>query len=109
MAQMREVARKKPLAEREEKARVSTTDPEARVMKMADGGYRPAYNAQLATDTGSQVIVGVEVTNAGSDQGQLGEMRAQLRTRYGREPNAMLVEGGFEKLSGACAWAPKRT
>ena len=98
LAVMPEVAQKKPAAEREEKARVSTTDPEARVMKMADGGYRPAYNAQLATDTGSQVIVGVDVTNAGSDQGQLGEMRAQLRTRYGREPDAMLVDGGFAKL-----------
>ena len=98
LAVLPEVAQKKPAAEREEKARVSTTDPEARVMKMADRGYRPAYNAQLATDTGSQVIVGVEVTNAGSDQGQLGEMREQLRDRYGREPEAMLVDGGFAKL-----------
>jgi transposase len=98
LAVLPEVAQKKPAAEREEKARVSTTDPEARVMKMADGGYRPAYNAQLATDTGSQVIVGVEVTDAGTDQGQLGEMRAQLRDRYGREPEAMLVDGGFAKL-----------
>ncbi len=98
LAEMPAVAQKKPAAEREEKARVSTTDPEARVMKMADGGYRPAYNAQLATDTGSQVIVGVEVINAGSDQGQLGVMRAQLRARYGREPEAMLVDGGFAKL-----------
>lgn len=98
LAVLPEVAEKKPAAEREEKARVSTTDSEARVMKMADGGYRPAYNAQLATDAGSQVIVGVEVTTAGSDQGQLGEMRAQLRDRYGREPEAMLVDGGFAKL-----------
>lgn len=98
LAEMPAVEKKKPAAEREEKARVSTTDPEARVMKMADGGFRPAYNAQLATDTGSQVIVGVEVTNAGSDQGQLGAMREQLRERYGREPEAMLVDGGFAKL-----------
>src|SRR5262249_34608691 len=33
----------------EKPARASTTDPEARVMKMADGGFRPAYNVQLAT------------------------------------------------------------
>jgi len=98
LAVLPEVAEKKPAAEREEKARVSTTDPEARVMKMADGGYRPAYNAQLATDTGSQVIVGVAVTDAGTDQGQLGQMRGQLRDRYGREPEAMLVDGGFAKL-----------
>jgi len=50
--------------------RVSTTDPEARVMKMGDGGFRPAYNVQLATDTESRVIVGVDVTNAGTDHAQ---------------------------------------
>jgi hypothetical protein len=40
------------------KARVSTTDPEARVLKMADGGFRPAYNGQLCTDTDTQIVVG---------------------------------------------------
>jgi len=98
LAELPAVAEKKPVAKREEKARVSTTDPEARVMKMGDGGFRPAYNAQLATDTASQVVVGVEVTPAGSDQGQMGAMRDQLRARYGREPGAMLVDGGFAKL-----------
>jgi hypothetical protein len=54
-----------------EEARASTTDAEATVMKMGDGGFRPAYNAQYATDTESQVIVGVEVVTVGSDMGQL--------------------------------------
>jgi len=51
--------------------RVSTTDPDARVIKIPDGGFRPACNAQLArtTDT-ARAIVGVRVTNRGSDQGQ---------------------------------------
>ena len=53
-----------------DKARVSTTDPGARVMKMADGGFRPAHNVPFATDTESQVITGVDVVNTGSDQGQ---------------------------------------
>ena len=78
-----------------EDARASTTDPQARVMKMADGGWRPAYNAQLATDTGSQVIVGLDVTNAGTDHGQLGPMVRQLRRRYGRAPGAWLADAGF--------------
>jgi hypothetical protein len=52
-------------------ARMSMTDPEARVMKMADGGFRPAFNAQLTATTRGQVIVGVAVTNTGTDQGQL--------------------------------------
>ena len=48
------------------KARASTTDPEARVMKMSDGGFRPAYNVQLATDTQSQIITGIDVSNSRS-------------------------------------------
>lgn len=82
-----------------EDARASTTDPEARVMKMADGGFRPALNAQLATDTVSQVIVGVDVGDVGSDHGALTPMLAQLTARHGRAPGAMLVDGGFVNLA----------
>jgi cytoskeletal protein RodZ len=59
-----------------EEARVSTTDPEARVMKMADGGFRPACNVEFATDCAHQIILGVDVTNSGSDMGQLLPMQA---------------------------------
>ncbi len=86
-------ARKKP--EKKDQARASTTDPDARFMKMPDGGIRPAVNVQLATDTGSQIITGVEVTNAGSDMGQMAPMIDEHRDRYGRPPGAMLVDGGF--------------
>jgi hypothetical protein len=68
-------------------------------MKMADGGFRPAFNAQLATDTASGVIVGVDVGNVGSDRGQLGPMVRQLERRYARAPGAMLVDGGFLNLA----------
>ena len=76
-------------------ARVSTTDPDARVMKMADGGYRPAYNVQLATDVDSRMIVGVTVTNVGSDRAAVVPMLDQLAQRTGRHPRAHLVDGGF--------------
>ena len=79
-------------------ARVSTTDPEARVMKMADGGFRPAFNAQLTATTRGQVIVGVAVTNAGADQGQLTPMAEQLQRRYGRAPAEVLADGGYVDL-----------
>lgn len=75
-------------------ARVSTTDPEARVMKMADGGYRPAYNVQVATDHDSDVIVGVAVTNAGCDQEELLPMLTHVEARVGR-PHTWLVDGGY--------------
>jgi len=88
-------ARKKP--KEREKTRVSTTDAEATVMKMADGGYRPAYNVQLATDTASQIITGVDVVTTGGDQGQLAPMVDQHEERYEQVPEAMLVDGGFVK------------
>jgi transposase len=91
-----ELESKKP-ADEKDKARCSTTDPEATVMKMANGGFNPAFNVQFATDTKSQVIVGVDVITSGSDQGQMGPMVEQIRDRYDRVPGAMLVDGGFAK------------
>jgi transposase len=77
--------------------RASSTDSEARVMKMADGGYRPAYNVQFSTTTDSQVIVGVDVNNIGSDQGQLSPMLDQVEQRYEERPAQCLVDGGYAR------------
>ncbi len=78
-------------------ARASTTDAEARTMKMGDGGYRPAFNVQLATATDSQVITGADVTNSGGDQGQMAPMVEQHQQRYEEPPKAVLIDGGFVK------------
>jgi transposase len=76
--------------------RVSTTDPDARVMKMGDGGFRPAFNVQFATTADkARVIVGVEVTNRGSDAGQSTPMLQQIEQRTGRRPAEMLLDGGY--------------
>lgn len=75
--------------------KVSTTDPDARVMKLSDGGYRPAYNVQFTTDVDSHVIVGVAVTNDGSDHAALIPMLDQVHHRTGRTPTAVLVDGGY--------------
>jgi transposase len=80
--------------------RVSTTDPEARRMKMTDGGYRPAYNVQLATDVDGRAIVGVSVSNVGCDQTELLPMLDQIIERTGRAPTDALVDGGFVTLDG---------
>jgi transposase len=85
---------KKKAAERD-RTRSSTTDADATVMKMADGGFRPSYNVQFAADTTSQVIVGVDVLTTGSDQGQMMPMVDQLQTRHGQSPAEYLVDGGF--------------
>jgi transposase len=78
--------------------RASTTDPEARKMHMPDGGSRPAYNLQYATTTQSGIIVGVAVTNSGSDTGQLSPMLGQITERFGQPPAEALVDGGFTTL-----------
>ncbi len=90
-----EVEAVKARGKRKTEPRVSTTDPDARVMKMADGGFRPAYNAQFATDVDSRLIVGVRVTNVGSDRGELVPMVEEIHRRTGRLPQAHLVDGGF--------------
>ncbi len=76
-------------------ARVSTTDPEARKMKMANGGFSPAYNVQFATDVESRMIVSVDVSNNGGDGGQMSPRHDDIHQRYGKYPEAYLVDGGF--------------
>jgi len=96
LRQLPEIEAKKKDDEKQ-KARASTTDPDARVMKMADGGFRPALNIQFSTDTKAQVIVGVDISNSGSDQGQMPPMVEQVTERYGEAPKEVLVDGGFAK------------
>lgn len=98
LAELPQVRAAKETETAKEQARVSTTDAEARVMKMGDGGFRPAYNVQLATDTASRVIVGVGVTNSGSDAGQMGPMLQDIEQRTGDKPGEHLVDGGFARL-----------
>ena len=97
LEQMPDAAAKKPAGEKD-KARVSTTDADARVTKMGDGGFRPAFNGQFAVDTETQIVVGVDVSNSGSDQGKLVPMLGQLKERYGVIPPESLVDGGFAGL-----------
>ncbi len=78
--------------------RASTTDSEAHVMMMPDGGFRPAYNVQVATDTGSRAIVEVDVTSEGSDKAQSEPLRGQVQERAGAPVAEHLMDGGFVKL-----------
>lgn len=77
-------------------ARASTTDAEARVMKMADGGFRPAYNVRMATAGsplgGPRTIVGVQVTNVGSDMSAITPMLDEIKRRSGQLPNTLLAD-----------------
>jgi len=75
--------------------RASTTDADARVMKMADAGFRPAYNVQVTSAAGTQIIVAVDVGNNGSDRGLMKPMLEKLDARIGRFPKHHIVDGGF--------------
>ena len=94
-ASRRAQAAKRRNGDKPEDARASTTDADASNMKMGDGGFRPAYNVQFATDCASQVIVGMDAVTAGSDMAQLAPMVAQVEQRLGYTPEQWLVDGGF--------------
>ena len=79
-----------------ENTRVSTTDCEARVMKMACSGFRPAYNMQFASTNVGKAIIGLDVTNKGCDNKQLTKMIDQIELRYKCVPKKWFVDGGFE-------------
>jgi transposase len=76
-------------------AKASETDPEARKMKMPNGGISPAHNVQFGVATVGRAIVGVIVTNAGSDVHESQPMREQIEQRTGRKVRDHLVDGGY--------------
>ena len=81
---------------RQKEPRASTTDPQARIMKMADGGFRPAYNVQFASLPKSGVILDVVCKTIGSDRGLAEPMAQRLEKIYGRRPKRHLVDGGYQ-------------
>jgi transposase len=91
----REKTNKKQVAKQNE-PRASTTDADARVMKMPDGGWRPAYNMQIISTPEHQVIVAVDIDTSGSDRG-LAKPGIETVHAEGYEPSNYLVDGGFTK------------
>jgi len=83
--------------EKQAEPRASITDPEARVMKMPDGGFRPAYNCQIASAAGGEIVIGTQVKTVGSDRGLARPMLEEIKQRYGCWPKRCLIDGGFNK------------
>jgi transposase len=106
LAQLPTIAAAKKRNGSKSEPKASTTDPDARVMKMADGGFRPAYNVQFASDVDGQAVVGVAVTNGG-EQAQLVPMLQQVERRTGRKPQAVFADGGFVSTEGVVGVAQR--
>lgn len=87
--------------------RASSTDPEARVMKMADGGFRPAYNVQVASVAAEQIVVAVDVSITGSDRGLMRPMLEQWQAQHGL-PQRHLVDAGFTSAKDI-EWAHRQS
>jgi transposase len=83
--------------EKQKEPRASTTDPQVRNLKMADGGFRPAYNVQVVSVAGEQIVVAVDPVTTGSDRGQIAAMLDQIPSRTGQVPQRYLADGGFTK------------
>jgi hypothetical protein len=84
-------------SKRPKEPRASTTDPDARVVKMADGGFRPAYNMQIASVAREQIVVAIDVSTSSSDRGLARPMLEKIEATYGELPNQHLIDGGFTK------------
>jgi transposase len=92
------VEQRRKAKQNDKPVRTSTSDPEARIMKMADGGYRPAYNVQIKTATEGAHIIGLSITNHASDRGLLGPAVDEVERRYGLKPKQVLADGGYNGL-----------
>jgi transposase len=88
-------AEKRDNGKKPKEPRASTTDADARVMKMANGGFHPAYNVQVTSAAGEQIVVDTKICNIGSDRGLMRPMLERQRTRPGGLPNRHLLDGGF--------------
>ncbi len=95
--------------QRQKEPRASTSDPAARVMKMPDGGFRPAYNVQFASLPESGIVIAVSCATVGSDRGLAEPMAATIEATYGQRPKRHLVDGGFQSAEDIEAAAAKGT
>ena len=85
----------KAQAESKTQARASETEPEARMMKQGNGGYAPSYNVQLSTEASNGCIVGVGLSQSGSDYRELPGAMARVEEQAGKRPGQAVVDGGF--------------
>jgi transposase len=105
LSELQQIQAQKDSAEEKQKARVSVTDPEARIMKHNDQSFGPAYNVQITTDAKEKVIMAMAVTQNSSDATGLMPGLEQVERRTGELPDKAVVDGGFTTESNIVAAA----
>ena len=95
LKQLEQIRAAKRGVQEKEQARVSTTDPECRVMKQADGGYAPSYNVQISTEASHKIVVAVSPSQQGNDYAELAPALAQVIENLAGPPKQVVVDGGF--------------
>jgi len=122
LAELQAIQAEKQSEQDKQEARVSLTDPEARIMKHGDQAFGPAYNVQISTDAKNKVVVGMDLTQSSADAPALPPALEQVEQRTGELPKQVVVDGGYTSqdnilraeamqvdLIGSLANADKRT
>jgi len=107
LEELEKIRQAKVGVEAKEQARVSQSDPQARIMKQGDGGFAPSYNAQISTDAARGLIVGVGVTQSGSDYGELLGAVERVEQSTGQKPKQVVADGGFTSRENVVAMDEK--
>lgn len=78
----------------DDKAQDNFTDPQSRIMKDSKG-FEQCYNAQIAVDKESQLIVGTSLTQNAADYGELPGLLDQVESIRSGPPRRVLADAGY--------------
>ena len=97
MQELEEIRQAKQGEDEKAQARVSISEPEARMMKHGnDGGISPSYNLQVTTDAAHKVIINQVLTKSSSDGAvDLTEVVSQVDAKLDAKPVQIVADGGY--------------
>jgi len=90
----RPAARRRPKGEPKPKDQENFTDPDSRIMKTSKG-FEQCYNAQIAVDGESRLIVGALIDNCAADVRQLLPTIEAAMENTGLPANQVLADAGY--------------
>jgi transposase len=96
--QVRELEQKKVSLRESGAKRLSTTDPEARIMKSRQGKHF-CYNVQVAVDEQHKLIVCNQVRSEENDKGLLKPVVEEVKKCLSKSPKEVLADAGYYQLN----------